>query len=57
MENIVETHMTEGQSISRPPHFFGSNYNYWKARMRIFIQQMIMHVGMLLKMDLPYQLK
>ena len=39
MANIVGKHMTEeGQSIIRPPHFFGSNYNYWKARMRIFIQ-------------------
>ena len=38
MANIVGTHMTEGQSISRPLHFFGSNYNYWKVRMRIFIQ-------------------
>ena len=38
MANIVGTFMTEGQSISRPPHFSGSNYNYWKARMRIFIQ-------------------
>ena len=38
MANIVGTNMTEGQSISRPPHFSHSNYNYWKARMRIFIQ-------------------
>ena len=38
MTNIVGTHMTEGQSITRPQHFSSSNYNYWKARMRIFIQ-------------------
>ena len=38
MANIIGTHMTEGQSIIRPPHFFGSNYKYSKARMRLFIQ-------------------
>ena len=38
MVNIVGTHITEGQSITRPLHFSGSNYNYWKARMKIFIQ-------------------
>ena len=37
MTNIIGIHMAEGQLITRPPHFFGSNYNYWKARMRIFI--------------------
>ena len=38
MANIIGTHMTEGQLITRPPRFFGSNYNNWKVRMRIFIQ-------------------
>ena len=38
MANIIRTHMDEGQSISRPPLFFGSNYNFWKARMKIYIQ-------------------
>ena len=28
----------EGQSTNRPPLFNGSNYSYWKARMKIFIQ-------------------
>ena len=28
----------EGQSSNRPPYFNGSNYSYWKARMRIYIQ-------------------
>ena len=28
----------EGQSTQRPPFFNGSDYSYWKARMRIFIQ-------------------
>ena len=36
MANIIGTYMTESQSINRPPHFSGSNY--WKARIRIFIQ-------------------
>ena len=30
--------LVEGQSTNRPPLFNGSNYTYWKARMRIFIQ-------------------
>ena len=38
MANIIRTHMIEGYLITKPPHFFGSNYNYWKARMRIFTQ-------------------
>ena len=28
----------EEQSTNRPPLFNGENYNYWKARMKIFIQ-------------------
>ncbi|VFQ69772.1 unnamed protein product [Cuscuta campestris] len=28
----------EGQSSTRPPLFDGTNYTYWKERMRIFIQ-------------------
>src|SRR5436853_4543675 len=27
----------EGQSTQRPPLFDGSNYNYWKCRMRIYL--------------------
>ena len=38
MANIIRTHTDEGQSITRPPHFFNSNYKFWKARMGIFIQ-------------------
>ncbi|VFQ73469.1 unnamed protein product [Cuscuta campestris] len=30
--------VTEGQSTTRPPLFDGTNYSYWKKRMRIFIQ-------------------
>lgn len=32
------SNLPEGQSTHRPPLFNGTNYNYWKARMRIFIQ-------------------
>ncbi|XP_058222936.1 uncharacterized protein LOC131332656 [Rhododendron vialii] len=32
------TFLPEGQSSNRPPLFSGTNYNYWKARMRIYIQ-------------------
>ncbi|VFQ71650.1 unnamed protein product [Cuscuta campestris] len=28
----------EGQSTVRPPFFDGTNYSYWKERMRIFVQ-------------------
>ncbi|VFQ62997.1 unnamed protein product [Cuscuta campestris] len=30
--------VTEGQSTTMPPLFDGTNYSYWKERMRIFIQ-------------------
>ncbi|VFQ77300.1 unnamed protein product [Cuscuta campestris] len=30
--------VAEGQSTTRPPLFDGTNYAYWKERMRIFIQ-------------------
>ena len=39
MTNIKGIYMTGGQSATRPPYFFGSNYNYWKVRMRIYIQE------------------
>jgi len=29
---------TEGASIHRPPMFCGLNYQFWKVRMRIFIE-------------------
>ena len=38
MANIIRTLMTKEQSIIRPSHFSDNNYNYCKARMRIFIQ-------------------
>ena len=32
------TQFKEGHSTQRPPLFDGSNYNYWKCRMRIYLQ-------------------
>ena len=34
----MNTSLVEGQSSSRPSLFNGTNYYYWKARMRIYIQ-------------------
>jgi len=31
-------HFAEGASIHRPPMFCGLNYQFWKVRMRIFIE-------------------
>ncbi|XP_077221693.1 uncharacterized protein LOC143855458 [Tasmannia lanceolata] len=30
----------EGQSVSRPPYFNGSNYGYWKTQMDFFLQSL-----------------
>ena len=38
MATHIGTSLAEGQSTNRPPLFNGSNYTYWKARMKIFIQ-------------------
>ena len=38
MATQVGASLAEGQSTNRPPLFNGSNYTYWKARMKIFIQ-------------------
>ena len=39
MANLrVKNGFCEGQSISRPPYFDGSNYTYSKARMKIYLQ-------------------
>ncbi|XP_057985288.1 uncharacterized protein LOC131170241 [Hevea brasiliensis] len=34
----IPTPLAEGHSITRPPLFNGSNYSFWKVRMRNFIQ-------------------
>ncbi|VFQ74654.1 unnamed protein product, partial [Cuscuta campestris] len=33
-----QAEVADGQSTTRPPLFDGTNYAYWKERMRIFIQ-------------------
>ena len=38
MTTQIESLFTEGYFIDRPPLFNESNYVYWKARMKIFIQ-------------------
>ena len=38
MATQAGTSLTEGQFKNRPPFFNGSNYTYWKARIKIFIQ-------------------
>ncbi|VFQ67153.1 unnamed protein product [Cuscuta campestris] len=35
---MFNARVSEGQSTTRPPLFDGTNYSYWKERMRIFIQ-------------------
>ena len=32
--------MKEGGSVQRPPLLDGTNYSYWKARMKAFIKSM-----------------
>ena len=39
----------EGQSIVRPPYFDGSNYTYWKERMKIFIQSVDYKLWLVIK--------
>ena len=34
----MNVHMLEGQSTTRPPLFTGSNFAYWKVRMRIYLR-------------------
>ena len=31
----------EGHSTNRPPMFDGLNYNYWKCRMKIYLQSIV----------------
>ena len=38
MANLLANEIVEGQSTSRPPYFDGSNYAYWKARTKIYLQ-------------------
>ena len=38
MAHPMSTSLAEGQSTNRPPLFTGTNYAYWKARMKIYIK-------------------
>jgi len=42
----------EGASINRPPMFCGVNYQFWKVRMRIFIESI--HRGIWNVINGPY---
>ena len=45
MANLrVNSCFSEGQSISRPPYFDGTNYIHWKARMKIYLQYVDYHL-------------
>ncbi|VFQ66131.1 unnamed protein product [Cuscuta campestris] len=41
----------EGQSTSRPPLFDGTNYSYWKERMRIYIRSTNFQLWLVIKND------
>ena len=45
----------EGASINRPPLFCGLNYQFWKVRMKIFMESLDKEFGMQLKMVLLSQ--
>ena len=38
MANPLESLFAKGHSTLSPPMFDGTNYTYWKARIRVFIQ-------------------
>ena len=44
MANPMSTLLAEGQSINRPPLFLGTNFPYWKVRMKIYIQAVNYHL-------------
>ncbi|VFQ96678.1 unnamed protein product, partial [Cuscuta campestris] len=49
---ILYTHsegIGEGQSTSRPPLFDGTNYSYWKERMRIYIRSTNFQLWLVIK--------
>ncbi|XP_072084353.1 uncharacterized protein [Arachis hypogaea] len=53
--NIMAFTLTEGQSNNRPPYFNGSNYSYWKERMRIFMQSIDYNIWKIIlnELDVP----
>jgi len=44
----------EGASINMPPLFCGLNYQFWKVRMKIFVESLIKGFGMQFKMALLF---
>jgi len=44
MAHPMSTSLDEGQSTNRPPLFTGTNYTYWNARMKIYIQAVDFHL-------------
>ena len=44
MANPMSTSLVEGQSTNRPPLFLGTNFLYWKARIKIYIQAINYHL-------------
>ncbi|VFQ69859.1 unnamed protein product, partial [Cuscuta campestris] len=43
------TGIGEGQSTTRPPLFDGTNYTYWKERMRIYIRSTNFQLWLVIK--------
>ncbi|VFQ77298.1 unnamed protein product [Cuscuta campestris] len=46
---LLSTRIGEGQSTSRPPLFDGTNYTYWKERMRIYIRSTNFQLWLVIK--------
>ena len=44
MAHPMSTSLAEGQSTNRPPLFSGTNFPYWKARIKIYIQAVDYHL-------------
>ena len=44
MANPMSTSLVEGQSINRPSLFSSTNFPYWKASMKIYIQAIDYHL-------------
>jgi len=45
----MDTPIIEGQSISKPPYFDGSNYMEWKETIMIFIQSVDFDIWLVIK--------
>ncbi|VFQ95950.1 unnamed protein product [Cuscuta campestris] len=49
VEMTILKRIGEGQSTSRPPLFDGTNYSYWKERMRIYIRSTTFQLWLVIK--------